>query len=80
MSANYGVTIQLSGPKEDEERCLAELTASLRECFKDRGGQVCFTLPAIFGSNWAMSGRWRSSKSSTLPRARYWAAILKPRR
>jgi hypothetical protein len=39
MSAHYGVTMQLSGPKDDEDKCLAELTASVREYFTDKGWQ-----------------------------------------
>ena len=51
MSAKYGVTIQLNGPKHDEDECLGELTASLRKCFTDRyDGQVSYTLPAIPGT------------------------------
>lgn len=54
MSSKYGITIHLSGSKDDEDECLAELTASLRECFADKyDGQVSCTLLAIPGSYWA---------------------------
>ena len=54
MSTKYGVTISLSGPQDDKEKCLAELTASLQECFTDScHGQVSYTLLTIPGSYWA---------------------------
>lgn len=53
MSAKYGVTIRLSGLKDEEDKCLTELSASLRREFEDRSGRVSYRLPAIPGSYWA---------------------------
>lgn len=51
MSAKYGITIQLSGPKEDEGKCLADLTASLREHYRDKDREPkCYEFLVIPGS------------------------------
>jgi hypothetical protein len=83
MSAKYGVTIQLSGPQEDKDKCVTELAASLREDFTDKfHGQVSYTLRVIPGSYWANVRKgdefWKTDDivvSYMMTWAAFWSAL-----